>query len=383
MSITKELAARIRATRDRLQLTQEDVAAHLGVPRSAVSDIESGKRELSAVELVALARLFGESLEDLAGFTNESPEPELVMLRAAEVTSAVRRQLNQWIHMCETYAELEGWLDERREHDLRPGSRILSTYEDARNLAGDERKRLGLGMTAGHELLNTLEERLGVKVLFLTLEDSISGASVVSERFGAAILVNRAHTPGRRTFTLAHEFFHLLTRGRIAGAGRHQSLNLCESPAPGAKKDRAEQLADQFAAQLLMPPDHFAERLKQVRRADGTIEWMDMVGLAQYFGVSVRAVFVEMAIQKFVSWDVANQAYDDPELQNHIGQVQTGSRSEPTRFRRLAAKAYRDERISRARLADLLEVSIADVGDELRLLGAEDGGDGFKVSLPR
>lgn len=54
-------AANIRAARERLKITQEQVAEHLGIPRSAVSEMEAGKRDISASELFALARLFGES----------------------------------------------------------------------------------------------------------------------------------------------------------------------------------------------------------------------------------------------------------------------------------------------------------------------------------
>lgn len=370
----------MRATRERRQLTQEDVAAHLGVPRSAVSDIEASKREISAVELVALARLFGESLEDLVGLSREPADGELVMLRAAEVTPTARRQINHWIHLCDAYAQLEEWLNERRQPDLRPVDRILSTYEDARGLAEDERNRLGLGVNPGHELVHTLEERLGVKVFFLPLDDSISGASMVSDRFGPAILVNRNHPPGRRTFTLAHEYFHLLTPGRVAGSGGRTALQLCEA---GAKDDRAEKLADKFAGQILIPPAHFVERVRQLLRPDQTIDWMDLIELARYFGVSVSSVFLEMAAQKFVPWDVAKEAYANPEVQARLTEALTGGTAEPMRFRRLAAKAYRAEHISRSRLAELFDLNVAEVGDELRRLGAEDGGGGLKISLPR
>jgi len=56
---------------------------------------------------------------------------------------------------------------------------------------------------------------------------------------------------------------------------------------------------------------------------------------------------------------------------------------EPKRFRRLAVKAYLAERISRARLAELLDINIAEVEDEVRRFGGEDASRGVKVSLPR
>ena len=42
MAIDTELAKRLRSYRNFKHLTQKDVAAHLNVPHSAISDIENG-----------------------------------------------------------------------------------------------------------------------------------------------------------------------------------------------------------------------------------------------------------------------------------------------------------------------------------------------------
>lgn len=64
------LGARLRQVRERQRLTMADVAGRAracGVPWDgpAVSRIEAGKRQLSVVELFALARLHGQSVRDL------------------------------------------------------------------------------------------------------------------------------------------------------------------------------------------------------------------------------------------------------------------------------------------------------------------------------
>lgn len=50
---------RIREVRERLGLTQDAVAKHLGVTRPVVTNIELGKRPLNLEELGKLADLFG------------------------------------------------------------------------------------------------------------------------------------------------------------------------------------------------------------------------------------------------------------------------------------------------------------------------------------
>lgn len=363
-------------------MTQEAVAAHLGIPRSAVSEIEGGKRDVSATELYELARLFGEPMEYLLGRHEHRAEEELVMLRAESVTPITKAELHRFIMRCHDYRQLEAWAGEVREPELRVPDRILSTYEQAHALADEERKRLELGSAPAHELLGVLEERVGVKVLFMPLDEGISGASVLSPRFGAAILVNAIHPAGRRVFTLAHEYFHLLTNGRVARSKGARTAHLCEARRPDEKKDRAEQLADQFAGHLLLPRSHFVEQLRRLVRPDKTIEALDLIGVARYFGVSVQAVFVRMAALKIVSWQVANELYNDPEIQRNLRNG-GGPSPEPTRFKRLAVKAYLAEEISRSRVAELLDVDISDVDDLVRQFGGEDTRREFRIALPR
>ena len=365
-------------------MTQESVADQLEIPRSAVSEIETGKRELAAVELFALAKLFGESMEQLLGIQEHAPEEELVMLRADEITASSRAELNRFVHLCHEYRQLEEWAGELRDPDLRPPRAILSNYEQAHALADEERKRLDLGTTPAHQLLRVLEDHVGIKILFLSLDEGLSGASVKSPSFGPAILVNRTHPPGRRAFTLAHEYFHLLTQGRVANSKGAQSVHLCESRKPGEKKDRAEQLADQFTGHLLLPRQHFIEQLRRLLREDGRLESLDLIGVARYFGVSVQAVCVQMAALKIVPWEEAKRLYGDPELQEGIVKAGEDKQApEPTRFKRLAVKAYLAEQVSRSRLAELLEINVADVEDEIRSFGGEEAGRGVKLSLPR
>jgi Zn-dependent peptidase ImmA (M78 family)/DNA-binding XRE family transcriptional regulator len=386
-SVGERLAAGIRSARERLGLTQDALASAIGVARSAISDIESGKREVSALELATLADLLGESMERLLGLAEPAPDAELVMLRAANVTELSRIELARWIRRCGAYREIETATGEVRETDLRPVQRILSRFEQAHELAEEERMRLGLGLTPAHELLDALEERLGVKVLFADLEDSCSGASVESMRFGPAILVNRSHVAGRRAFTLAHEYFHLLTAGRVTGARGAQALHLCESEppdAPAKRKDRGEQFADQFAGRLLLPPEHFIERLKTLHRPDGTIERLDLIGLARYFGVSVQAVFVQLAGLKLVPWTLAKEAYADPSFQEHLASAGPANEGpKPKRFDRLVIKAFVAGAISRSRVAELLDVNIADVDEEVQRFGGDGAGGGIRVTLPR
>jgi len=305
------------------------------------------------------------------------------MLRAEAVDPLTRAELHRFLALSRDYQQLEEWTGEARTADLRQPRAVLATYPQARTLADEERKRLELGPSPAQQLLSVLEERVGIKVLSLPLGNHLSGASAYSERFGPAILLNRSHPAGRQAFTLAHEYFHLLTRGRVMGSKGAQPVHLCDPPVPGQTRDRGEELANQFAAQLLVPVEHFVDQIRRLVDAKRSLGTPDLVGLARYFGISVQAVLTRMAMLKMIPWDTARAAYTDPELLETLKTDGGEQIPEPARFKRLAVKAYLAEQISRSRLAELLDVNVEDVGREVGRFGGEEAGRDLKFVMPR
>ena len=61
----KSLGEKIRKLREENGLTQEELARKLGIPRPSVSQIESGQREVTAKELLALSQIFETSTDEL------------------------------------------------------------------------------------------------------------------------------------------------------------------------------------------------------------------------------------------------------------------------------------------------------------------------------
>lgn len=62
-----ELGARLRHAREYLSLSQQDVAANTGIPRSAISDIERGQRKVDSLELRKLAKVYRRPVSSLLG----------------------------------------------------------------------------------------------------------------------------------------------------------------------------------------------------------------------------------------------------------------------------------------------------------------------------
>jgi transcriptional regulator with XRE-family HTH domain len=74
------LVENLAAARAAAGLSQQKVADATGIPRTAVSDIEHGKREVSAPELKAFADLYGMSMDALMGAAPAAPCPDLATL---------------------------------------------------------------------------------------------------------------------------------------------------------------------------------------------------------------------------------------------------------------------------------------------------------------
>jgi transcriptional regulator with XRE-family HTH domain len=71
----KVLAGRLKEAREYLGFSQDQVATFLGVPRSALSLMEAGQREVKVLELKKLASLYK---KPLGYFTGEEAEEEMI-----------------------------------------------------------------------------------------------------------------------------------------------------------------------------------------------------------------------------------------------------------------------------------------------------------------
>lgn len=92
----REIGDRLKAAREYLELTQEEASESVGISRSALSLIESGRRRVDALELAAFARLYGQSVDALSGVAEIRPLPESVhaLARAAtDLSQADRDEL--------------------------------------------------------------------------------------------------------------------------------------------------------------------------------------------------------------------------------------------------------------------------------------------------
>lgn len=105
----KRLGEKLRDARKYLGLKQEDVAAALGIQRTALVDIESGQRRVEAIELTRLAKLYRQPVSYFTGedaAASELPaEVAHLARKAAELSDEDRAELSRFVEYLRTRSQ--------------------------------------------------------------------------------------------------------------------------------------------------------------------------------------------------------------------------------------------------------------------------------------
>jgi len=272
------VARQLQRAREGLRLPLEEAADRLGVEPDRLEAWEEGRQEPRFDELCELAGLYLRSVDYFLEDIRPARAPLALRLAAGqpELSREAREVLVQWEELCRSRAQLEKVLGEERDISMpkSPGA------QDPVALAQGERRRLDLG-TGPVEDLRAVLERQGPCVFELPFRTKeFSGASQWHEEYGPCILVNAREIMGRRNFTMAHEYYHLLVRG--------EQPHVCAVEL-GAEATE-ERSANRFAAALLMTPKGLEPDLRAGRERGPLRDPKDYAPLARKWRVSVEAL---------------------------------------------------------------------------------------------
>ena len=222
-----EFSRRLRALRIESGMSQSEVGTQVGVSRSAVTQIESGNRDVTTDELVRFSTTFGHSPASLLSViergTGESVEEMDGMLddilRAlpgqgfdlAEMRTSLDRLIELSRQLTETESALGVAVYGPQAFAFR-GTSPRTHWEAAHQgyaVAEEERQRLDLGSAPLRDVPETLAT-LRVRMSRLALPESVSCVYLHTPETGALVIVNRNSSPEERRFWMVHGFAHLL-----------------------------------------------------------------------------------------------------------------------------------------------------------------------------
>lgn len=395
------IGRRIREARERRDISQQKVADALGIPRTAVTNIEAGARNVSTLELTKLGALFNLSP---AAFLDGAEVSDLAVVRARALSEATSSPefgpvIDRMIDLCREGAELRRLLDQDTTVSMPDYAQRIANSGDAvrqgEARAREERRRLGLGNAPIGNLPELIGDQ-GIWVASAAKDDfpnDVSGLFLHHSSIGMAVLINGTHKPVRRRFSYAHEYGHALF-------DRQEELRLTQNR---NSNELVEKRANAFAAAFLMPAGGVLDQLRvlgkgqpsrqaqfvysvatdlneeaEIRPRTGSqvITFQDAVVFARHFGVSYEAMVWRLRNLDLLDTPATNaliERRDDGrrylDMLRIPGLFDAGAGSdEPVwelrnQLAHLAIEAYRREEVSQGRLRE--------IGRKLRLPAAE------------
>jgi Zn-dependent peptidase ImmA (M78 family)/transcriptional regulator with XRE-family HTH domain len=259
------IGQRLRDARKNCGVTQERAAEVLGIPRTAVVNIESGERLVSTLEVSKLARLYGRSVSEFLSDSVATGEDFIVVLHRIDKTfsedPAVQKEISNHVAICREGADLKQVLgipseDGPPDYHMSPAQSTMDAVEQGNLIASHERRRLSLGSSALPDLARLIAAQ-GVWAAKVTLPEEMSGMFLRDSSFGMAILVNERHPLSRRRFSFCHEYGHALMDRRLSATVTTDKN----------RKDFLEVRANAFAAAFLLPAEGVEAFLRERRKA--------------------------------------------------------------------------------------------------------------------
>ncbi len=362
---SQEIGKRIRIFRKRSGLKQQELASMVGFnSKETISQIERGNREIKAFELVRLSQILSVDIKDFLS-TDKPAKLPVVLWRADPITGSKQKEM-AFIKKCQDFFFLEE-VSGRKATNKLPQKEINPdnlSYNVTNRFANEIRTELNLGNRPAVVLEKTLEENYGVKIWHFKMEKG-SAASTIGP-FGPAVLMNSSEAPWRRNYNFAHELFHLITWESIPPELILEKKGLWE---------KLEKHANVFASSLLLPSDAVSVEFDKYL-VKGKISYGDLIDISRFFGVSTEAFLYRLLNMKRITKVSLNKALKDKLFRETDKSTMAPNWWEPPtfpeRFVRLAFVSYQKGKISKSKLAKLLETSLIDLSSTLKEYGLND-----------
>ena len=359
----RTVGQRVKLAREDANLSQDELASQLGLKdRQTLSSIEAGKRKLTAEELVKLIQVLGKKLEYFTDTFSLIAEGAFSWRAAGAAPASLddfEAKAGRWIATFRRLGEIKGEPYNPLLQQLNLTER--SSFEEAQAAGEALVADWQLGDIPAQKLREVVEDRLKILVLFVDAPVGISGAACQLPQFNT-ILVNRREPDGRRNYDFAHETFHVLTWNVMPPRPFDQADKY-----EGTKVKRVEQLANNFAAALLMPSASLRPRWE--RRGDkDPHDWLNET--ASEFEVTSDALYWRLRqlgwLTQAASLDIIKERLT---WNGRSPSAQTQPRLFSHRFVERLHWALERGEISVRRAAELLDFTVEDLEDLFKSYG--------------
>jgi Zn-dependent peptidase ImmA (M78 family)/transcriptional regulator with XRE-family HTH domain len=344
------LGAQLRKARETVGFRPEEVAERLGIQSDEISRWETEQTKPSLRHLECLAELYGREIDY---FLKQTPSPPTqVQFRSItrrsfkELSEEARFVIAKFDELCRTALELERTLGKIQPVSIEhaPSDQLPA------DLARKQRNTFRLGEKPVVRLRDDLMQK-GVRIFQLVVPPGqFSGFSYWHPEYGPCILINAKETLGRRNFTTAHEYAHLLY-------GHPPSV--CDTSEEGKSvPSEEERLANAFTIEFLLPAAPIAEDFSK-RDLSRTPSIQEIGNIAGRWRVSVQAMLYRLEHLGLIEQGHANyllSSYQPPHPR--APKIPRWERRLGKTFVSDAVEAYHKGDISLGKLAHCLDMPL-------------------------
>jgi transcriptional regulator with XRE-family HTH domain/Zn-dependent peptidase ImmA (M78 family) len=341
----EELGRRLAAARQEAGKTQEDLASAVGIDRSSLAKIETGKRRVSALELARIADAVDKRVE---WFLDEAPPAVISRRNSAapgEPSPIIDRVAERLIRDVEFIQELGAV----RDLPATPNLRLPTTMREAEEFAEQCRRLLGYADSEPATDLSRHAAGVGLLAFSLPLgEEAADGASVLLRQGGVAVINGSRHL-GRRRLTLAHELAHFFIADEFSVDWR------VADELSGQRESRI----DRFARALLLPQGLLADvwaghrdgsgDLRTTAVLTGSVFRVDMATLARRLQETGLISGNEVGQVRSARTTRADIVEFDLLIPEELSPIEL-----PRIYEEAVLRVYRSEQVSCARTLELL-----------------------------
>jgi Zn-dependent peptidase ImmA (M78 family) len=314
--------------------------------------------------------------------SSENSKPAFVRWRTKHPDAFIKKHEARFFEVCRGYDYLEnvfGVSENRPARSRLPSFELdlsKNLYAHVYEFAKTCSEEMGLGAYLAKQFAFILEEKYEIRIVYLNLEE-LEGLTACSvSESGKYILLNSNGVPWQQNFNMARELFHIITWNPTLFEQISSSPELCE---------KNEKLADAFAAGLLIPTDRL-QQLFATCSSNGKLSLSNVLLMAREFEVSPESLLWQLVDLKCVDRDVVEQVIRDRifhDLETTLKRNRASKdRLYSWRFVRLAYQANSMGRLSKAKMASYLDVSLIDLDETLAEFGLVEIKDPeFKINL--
>ena len=212
-----EIGRRIRAVREELGVSLQDLASACGTTDATFSQLEAGTLEPVPGDYILIAaRLLKTDFRYFISDVLDDVERETRQLFRAmeEPRPADLLALRRFMFFCMAEQELETLIGSKQTilppEYPRPGAIDKLAKDQGKRAAREERNRLALGFEPIPNVFAVLRQQ-NVRLFRHALDDArLSGVTISHPRAGVCVLVNYDEDLYRQFFSAAHEYAHVL-----------------------------------------------------------------------------------------------------------------------------------------------------------------------------